>query len=75
MSSHTQQTKQTQQTRATRTAPRQSDSQREDICPTCGHTVPAEITRHKTLGIYVPVWGPGTCRNPDCGRSAPDPTR
>ncbi|MER7775125.1 hypothetical protein ABTZ21_08945 [Streptomyces sp. NPDC096191] len=67
MSSHTQQTKQT------RTAPRQADAQRHDVCPTCGHSVPAEITRHKTLGIYVPVWGPGTCRNPDCGTDAAGP--
>ncbi|MFG3310025.1 transposase [Streptomyces wuyuanensis] len=22
--------------------------------------------RHKTLGVYVPVWGPGPCHNPDC---------
>jgi hypothetical protein len=58
MSSHTQKTK----------TPRQVDARYEDICPTCGHRVPAEIHRHKTLGIYVPVWGPGTCQNPDCGK-------
>ncbi|MEU8852014.1 hypothetical protein AB0C70_38640 [Streptomyces sp. NPDC048564] len=23
-------------------------------------------TRHKTLGIFVPVWGPRPCHNPDC---------
>ncbi|MFB7933968.1 MULTISPECIES: hypothetical protein [Streptomyces] len=22
--------------------------------------------RHKTLGIFVPVWAPGPCHNPDC---------
>ncbi|KFG77069.1 hypothetical protein [Streptomyces mutabilis] len=44
-------------------------SPREDVCPRCGHHVPPEVTRHKTLGIYVPVWHPGTCRNPDCGAS------
>ncbi|MEU9638405.1 hypothetical protein ACWEWD_38850 [Streptomyces tendae] len=58
MSSHTQKTRR----------PRQVDAKYEEICPTCGHRVPAEIHRHKTLGINVPVWGPGTCRNPDCAK-------
>ncbi|MFE6131079.1 hypothetical protein ACFQ6Q_22915 [Streptomyces sp. NPDC056437] len=26
--------------------------------------------RRKTLGAYVPFWGPGPCRNPDCAQSA-----
>jgi hypothetical protein len=37
------------------------------VCSVCKH--PLEMTikgRHKTLGIFVPVWGPGTCHNPDC---------
>lgn len=37
------------------------------VCPVCKR--PLEMTikgRHKTLGIFVPVWGPGPCRNPDC---------
>ncbi|WP_133169157.1 hypothetical protein [Streptomyces sp. MH60] len=59
---------QTQKTTTTRTATRQVDAMYEDTCPVCGHRVPAEIHRHKTLGIYVPAWGPGTCRNPDCGK-------
>ncbi|WP_395576304.1 hypothetical protein [Streptomyces sp. BK79] len=65
MSSHTRQ-KTTPQTTT-----RQTGSERGDICPSCGHHVPAEVQRHKTLGVYVPVWHPGTCRNPDCGASAP----
>ena len=36
------------------------------VCPVCKHPVAAAIQRHKTLGIFVPVWGPGPCRNPDC---------
>lgn len=28
------------------------------------------IRRHKTLGAWVPVWGPGPCRNPACGSRA-----
>ncbi|MGC9378782.1 hypothetical protein [Streptomyces sp. MH13] len=65
MSSHTQQTR-TTQTETRRTTTRQSEVQRGHVCPSCGHHVPAEVKRHKTLGIYVPVWYPGTCRNPDC---------
>lgn len=74
MDSHTQRTEATRTT--TRDAEsqqtRQTESQRGKICPSCGHHVPAEIKRHKTLGIYVPEWHPGTCRNPDCSSSEPD---
>lgn len=36
-------------------------------CPVCKHTLEMIIKRrHKTLGIFVPVWGPGPCHNPDC---------
>ncbi|CAL9353177.1 hypothetical protein [Streptomyces sp. enrichment culture] len=69
MSSHRQQKK------PIRTMPQQVDSQHKDICPTCGHLVPAQITRHKSLGIYVPVWRRGTCKNPDCGTSGGEPAR
>ncbi|MFE0904913.1 hypothetical protein [Streptomyces rochei] len=44
-------------------------------CPSCGHHVPAEVTRHKTLGIYVPVWRRGTCHNPDCSAAGPERQR
>ncbi|MEU6593202.1 hypothetical protein ABZ923_28935 [Streptomyces sp. NPDC046881] len=37
-------------------------------CPVCGQPVETVVKRHKTLGAWVPVWGPGPCRNPDCGR-------
>ncbi|RIH59227.1 hypothetical protein D3C59_29150 [Streptomyces sp. SHP22-7] len=43
--------------------------------PSCGHHVPAEVTRHKTLGIYVPVWRRGTCHNPDCSAAGPERQR
>ncbi|MEJ1200481.1 MULTISPECIES: hypothetical protein [unclassified Streptomyces] len=69
MSSHTQHTKTTQ------AEPRQAEVQRGHTCPSCGHHVPAEIKRHKTLGIYVPEWHRGTCRNPDCAESATDRRR
>lgn len=40
------------------------------MCPTCKHPVPSEIQRRKTLGIFVPVWRPGPCENPDCADHA-----
>ncbi|WP_308406349.1 hypothetical protein [Streptomyces sp. AC602_WCS936] len=63
MTSHMQKTKTGAKTRQTE-APREND-----VCPSCGHHVPAEVSRHKTLGIYVPVWHRGTCLNPDCPES------
>lgn len=47
---------------------RQTQRQAEYACPACKHTVATVLARHKTLGIFVPVWGPGPCRNPACGR-------
>ncbi|MEU6311520.1 hypothetical protein [Streptomyces sp. NPDC047014] len=29
--------------------------------------------RHKTLGVFVPVWEQGPCRNPDCSAYADYP--
>ncbi|MFF8725016.1 hypothetical protein ACF073_00820 [Streptomyces sp. NPDC015171] len=46
------------------------------VCPVCGQAVETVVKRHKTLGAWVPVWGPGPCHNPSCkaradiGRSA-----
>ncbi|MFJ4524937.1 hypothetical protein ACIP4Y_28970 [Streptomyces sp. NPDC088810] len=37
-------------------------------CPVCGQPVETVVKRHKTLGAWVPVWGPGPCRNADCAR-------
>lgn len=44
------------------------------MCPVCKH--PLEMTikkRHKTLGIFVPVWGPRPCHNPDCPEYLEEP--
>ncbi|MFL1900436.1 hypothetical protein ACJWDR_15205 [Streptomyces tauricus] len=38
----------------------------ESLCPVCEQSVDTVVRRHKTLGVYVPVWGPGPCRNPHC---------
>lgn len=39
------------------------------VCPACGHAVPTMVERHKTLGVYVPVYTEGPCDNKDCSRS------
>ncbi|MGW1725493.1 hypothetical protein ACWCQK_21470 [Streptomyces sp. NPDC002306] len=42
------------------------------VCPDCGQAVETVVVRrHKTLGAWVPVWGPGSCRNADCGAHTP----
>lgn len=41
--------------------------QGELLCPACKQHVDMIVKRrHKTLGAYVPVWGPGPCHNADC---------
>ncbi|MGW2743342.1 hypothetical protein [Streptomyces sp. NPDC001450] len=42
----------------------------EHVCPVCGQPVDTVVRRHKTLGIWVPVWGPGPCHNPKCAARA-----
>ncbi|MEU0332602.1 hypothetical protein [Streptomyces sp. NPDC006193] len=47
----------------------------QPVCPLCGQPVETVVRRHKTLGAWVPVWGPGPCRNPQCpGLADPGPT-
>lgn len=36
------------------------------MCARCGQIVGTAIRRRKVLGVFVPVWGPGPCRNPEC---------
>jgi hypothetical protein len=38
----------------------------ESVCPVCKQPVDMVVRRHKTLGVFVPVWGSGPCRNPRC---------
>ncbi|MEY9992968.1 tellurite resistance protein TerC [Streptomyces sp. V4I8] len=45
------------------------------VCPTCKKSVPAAVHRHKSLGVFVPVWGPGACQNRDCPDYRLDPNR
>ncbi len=39
---------------------------RSYVCPACKQSVPVEVHRHKTLGVFVPEWGPGACQHRDC---------
>ncbi|MFG2980648.1 hypothetical protein ACGFYQ_05235 [Streptomyces sp. NPDC048258] len=50
-------------------APQAGHEQR--MCPACGSPVDTVVRRRKSLGIFVPEWVPGPCRNPDCPRYAP----
>ncbi|GGY59928.1 hypothetical protein [Streptomyces omiyaensis] len=37
------------------------------VCPVCAEPLTGSVKkRHKTLGVFVPVWAPGPCHNPDC---------
>ncbi|MFE3513775.1 hypothetical protein [Streptomyces sp. NPDC059166] len=47
---------------------RQTGRQAEYACPACKKPVATVLARHKTLGIFVPQWGPGECHNPACHR-------
>ncbi|MFF1377222.1 hypothetical protein [Streptomyces sp. NPDC058308] len=38
----------------------------EPVCKVCGGPVGTAIRRRKVLGVFVPVWGPGPCRNAEC---------
>ncbi|GAA3905159.1 hypothetical protein GCM10022244_14140 [Streptomyces gulbargensis] len=44
------------------------------VCPVCKQTVDTVVKRrHKTLGAFVPEWGPGPCRNVDCPEYLEEP--
>ncbi|MFJ7125141.1 hypothetical protein [Streptomyces sp. NPDC098101] len=43
------------------------------VCQSCKQEVPAVLHRHKTLGVFVPVPGPGACQNRDCPDYRLDP--
>ncbi|MCX4910537.1 hypothetical protein OHA11_40865 [Streptomyces sp. NBC_00878] len=48
-------------------AAHEADPRGTHVCPVCKRPLEATIKRrHKTLGVFVPVWGPGPCHNPDC---------
>lgn len=44
-------------------------------CPTCKQSVPSAVHRHKSLGVFVPEWGPGPCQNRACDSYRLEPAR
>ncbi|GAA0473079.1 hypothetical protein GCM10009544_38880 [Streptomyces stramineus] len=48
--------------------------QGQRLCPVCEQPLTMTIKgRRKTFGIFVPVWTPGRCRNPDCSEYPENP--
>ncbi|WP_370417706.1 hypothetical protein AB8O64_02975 [Streptomyces sp. QH1-20] len=48
--------------------------QGELLCPVCKQPLTRTIKRrHKTLGVFVPVWTPSRCHNADCSEYLEDP--
>ena len=44
------------------------------MCAVCERPLGMTVKRrHKTLGVFVPVWGPGPCHNPDCPEYLEEP--
>ena len=41
------------------------------VCPSYNQPVDTVVERHKTMGIYVPIWVDGPCHNPRCQRYVP----
>lgn len=41
------------------------------VCPSCKQPVDTVVERHKTMGVYVPIWTAGPCHNPRCQRYVP----
>ncbi|CAL9356461.1 hypothetical protein GCM10010266_31690 [Streptomyces griseomycini] len=42
------------------------------VCRSCKQPVDTVVERHKTMGVYVPVWTAGPCHNPQCERCRPE---
>ncbi|MFD6109353.1 hypothetical protein ACWGQT_04705 [Streptomyces yangpuensis] len=41
------------------------------LCPSCHQQLPATVQRHKTMGVYVPLYADAPCTNPACPQAAP----
>ncbi|WP_437090540.1 hypothetical protein [Streptomyces sp. enrichment culture] len=42
------------------------------VCRSCKQPVETVVERHKTMGVYVPVWTAGPCHNPQCEQYRPE---
>ncbi|CAL9288097.1 hypothetical protein SUDANB180_06185 [Streptomyces sp. enrichment culture] len=38
----------------------------EFVCGSCKQPVGTVVERHKSFGIFIPVWTAGPCHNPRC---------
>lgn len=52
---------------------RQGGTQASHKCPVCRQPVTATIKKHKSLGVFVPVWVPDPCGNPRCSAHVSEP--
>ncbi|WP_037886196.1 hypothetical protein [Streptomyces viridochromogenes] len=50
---------------------RSATSRSRHRCPSCKQPVDAVMERHKTMGVFVPVWVAGPCHNPRCEQYVP----
>ncbi|MFJ3519245.1 hypothetical protein [Streptomyces sp. NPDC090131] len=39
------------------------------LCPSCKQPLPTTVQRHKTMGVYVPLYADAPCNNPSCDRA------
>ncbi|MEV8553858.1 hypothetical protein AB0L04_29125 [Streptomyces glaucescens] len=42
------------------------------VCRSCKQPVDAVVERHKSMGVYVPVWTAGPCHNGECPDCVPE---
>lgn len=42
------------------------------VCRSCKQPVDTVVERHKTMGVYVPVWVAGPCHSPRCDQYVPE---
>jgi hypothetical protein len=42
------------------------------VCRSCKEPVDAVVKRHRTMGVFVPVWTAGPCHNPPCLEYVPE---
>ncbi|AXE84131.1 hypothetical protein C1703_03895 [Streptomyces sp. Go-475] len=51
---------------------RRAASRPRYVCRSCEQPVDAVMERHKTMGVFVPVWVAGPCHNQRCEHYVPE---
>lgn len=54
-----------------RTQKRGATPKAKYVCPTCDQPVSTVAERHKTMGVFFPIWVAGPCHNPQCADFVP----